>query len=254
MDLTLLDEALWAASFAGNAALFAVLLYRRRWKDFPVFTCWIFYEIVLTIVLFAIYRLATPHLYAVVYWGADGLDFLIQLAVVFEIARIVLRPTGTWLRDARTRFLLGSSLALAFAVAIVFLVHPSAPSHLGVWAIRGNLFTSLVICEMYLAMIFSANRLGLQWRNHVMGLGQALSLWAVISFFVDALHTLLGWRTDYVMLENMRSSAWLVATIIWTVVFWMPEPERLPLSPAMQKYLIDLHESIRYDLQKIGPQ
>lgn len=250
MDLTLLDEALWAASFVCNAALLAVLIYRRRWKSFPTFTTWICYEILLTISLFAIYRLANSHTYAIAYWLGDACDFLLQFAVVLEIARSVLRPTGTWLRDARSQFLIGIAVGLALAAIVVFLVHPSAPNSVRVWAIRGDLFTSLVICEIYLAMMISSNRLGLQWRNHVMGLGQALSFWAVVGFLVDALHSLLGWGFHYGVLENVRSSAWIFATIVWIFVFWRPEPERLPLSPEMQKYLVALHERVRYDLQK----
>lgn len=250
MDLSLLVESLWAASFAWNAALLAVLLYRRRWKTFPFFTTWMSFQVLLTVALFVIYRVATVHLYAIVYWSATAVDFALQLGVVFEIARIVLRPTGTWVRDARSRFLIGFLLGLLFAAGIALAIHPSSPSSLGVWAVRGNLFTSLVICEAYLAMLFSSNRLGLRWQNHVMGLGQGLSLWAAVASLVDVAHSILGRTLYYQAINNVQSCAWIIATTVWIIVFWKPEPERLPLSPAMQKYLIDLHHRVRYDLQK----
>jgi hypothetical protein len=250
MDLTLLDEALWAAGFFGNAALFAVLLYRRRWKGFSFFTAWICFQLVVSAVLLILYRYAPSALYADAYWVSDGVDFIIQLLVIYEIAGIVLKPTGSWLKDARYRFLMGAAIGIVVAIGIIFLVNPSSPSIIGKWDIRANLFTSLVICEIYLAMLASATRLGLQWRNHVMGLGQGLSLWAAVSFLVDAGHSVLGRVTDYTVLENTRSAAWIVAALIWITVFLRPEPERLPLSPELQSYLIELHSRVRYDLQQ----
>jgi len=38
MHFTTLDNVLWAAGFIGNVALLCVLLLRRRWRTFPVFT------------------------------------------------------------------------------------------------------------------------------------------------------------------------------------------------------------------------
>jgi hypothetical protein len=38
------------------------------------------------------------------------------------------------------------------------------------------------ICELFLVMMMSANRLGLQWNNHVMGLGRGLTAWAMVPF------------------------------------------------------------------------
>jgi hypothetical protein len=109
-----------------------------------------------------------------------------------EMARIVLRPTGTWLSDARGRFLVSGFLGMIVAAGTALLLHPDANSSLEVWEIRGNLFTGIIIVELFSAMMGAANRLGLQWRSHVMGLGQGLFVWSTIAVLVDALHNVLG--------------------------------------------------------------
>jgi hypothetical protein len=251
MNLSTLDNVLWAASFAANAALLLVLIWKKRWREFPVLTTWMTFDVLLTIALFGIYRLGSSHLYADVYWLSAIVDFLLQIGVVLEMARIVLRPTGTWLRDARTRFVAFGSLGALVAAAIAVLIHPAAPTPLDAWELRGNLFASIIVCELFLAMMMSANRLGLQWGNHVMGLGRGLTAWAMVTFSVDALHGVLVSERVLSTLDHVQTIVWTGAVVYWSVIFWLPEPERLPLSPGMRKYLIDLHHRVQYDLDKV---
>jgi hypothetical protein len=251
MNLSTLDNALWAAGFAANVALVLVLAGKKRWREFPVFTTWMTFDVLLTIALFGIYRLGSSHLYADVYWLSAIVDFLLQIGVVLEMARIVLRPTGTWLRDARTRFVAFGSLGALVAAAIAVLIHPAAPTPLDAWELRGNLFASIIVCELFLAMMMSANRLGLQWGNHVMGLGRGLTAWAMVTFSVDALHGVLVSERVLSTLDHVQTIVWTGAVVYWSVIFWLPEPERLPLSPGMRKYLIDLHHRVQYDLDKV---
>src|ERR1700758_5159433 len=133
MNLSTLDNALWAAGFAANVALALVLVWKKRWREFPVFTTWMSFDVLLTIALFGIYRIGSSTLYAEVYWLSAIGDFLLQIGVVLEMARIVLRPTGTWLRDARIRFVVFGSLGALVAAAVALLIHPAAPTSLDGW-------------------------------------------------------------------------------------------------------------------------
>ena len=104
MNLSVLDRVLWAAGFLGQTVLFTVLLYRRRWKEIPVFTALMGFEAALTVVLYWVYKDGSRGWYARIYWSYVLVDFLMQLGVVMEIAHVVLQPTGTWVRDARKQF------------------------------------------------------------------------------------------------------------------------------------------------------
>ena len=167
-----------------------------------------------------------------------------------EMARIVLRPTGTWLSEARGRFLVSGLLGAMVAAGAALLLHPDANSSLDVWEIRGNLFTGIIIVELFSAMMGAANRLGLQWKSHVMGLGQGLFVWSAIAVLVDALHNVLGSYRWFTALDNMRITVWTAAAIYWAVVFWKPERNRNPLSPEMEQYLLGLHRRVKFDLSR----
>src|ERR1700758_4155612 len=114
MNLSQLDNALWAAGFVGHVTLLATLLFRGRWRAFPVFTVLIAFDTALTITLYLLYKYASHTWYARIYWSADVVDFCLQLALVAEIARIVLSPTGSWIRDALKYFLLLGGLCFGF--------------------------------------------------------------------------------------------------------------------------------------------
>jgi hypothetical protein len=250
MSFSLIQNVLWVAGGVVNAILVLVLLVKKRWREFSAFTTWITFLTAEMVLLYFVYRTGSAHLYSKVYWSCAIVDFLLQIGVVVEMARIVLRPTGTWVQDARRRFLFFGILGTLIAAGVALILHPAAPTSLDAWEIRGNLFTGLMVCEFFMAMMATANRLGLQWGDHVMGLGRGLVIWATIAVLVDGLHNLLGRYLWFNTLDNMRGTVWVAAVIYWTVIFWRPQKARLPLSADMQKYLVDLHEHVQYDLSR----
>ncbi len=253
MKVSLLENALWAASFTGTLVLFAVLLFRRRWLQFPVFTTLIGYYVLENIFGFLVLRY-DRLLYPKVYWITFALDFLLQVALIVEVTRVVLRPTGTWLRDERAGFLILAIVGALVAAGLTFAVHPSVPKTIDAWGIRAYLFTSLIFCELFLVTLFAAQKLGLVSGNHVMRLGQGLTAWALISAMVDVAHSYYGTThfSDFNTLEHVRTLAYIGAVIYWTVSFWLAEPERQPLPEEMQKYLVALHKKVQYDSTQVS--
>jgi hypothetical protein len=250
MDFTFLDKFLWAASFVGNVALFMVLIVRHRWRRFPVITAYMGFQSIITCLSFEIYRYGSQRLYTDVYWTADILDFFFQLGLMFEIARVVLKPLGAWVRGARWIFITLAAIVIPLATVLVLLVKPPATSFLEQWEIRSQLFTSMLICELFLVVMIASNHLGLVWRNHVMGLGQGLSAFALVALFVDAAHCIVPFRY-YTNLEHVRIASYLVALIFWMFTFWRQEPQRKELTPEMQAFLSSLHRSVQRDLSNV---
>ena len=242
---------MWAAGFIGHVALLLVLVWKRRSRQFPVFTALIAFQACVTILLFLISRYGSHHIYVLAYWVTDFPDYAFQVALIFEIARIVLRPTGTWVSDARRSFLLWGAFGLLLAVALSFGLGSPGARGLDLWEERTTLFTSLLTCELFAAMIVSANRLGLQWRSHVIALGQGLTLWALLTLGSEVLHVITGWQRDFTLYDDIRDFAWLGALLFWIVSFWLPETERAPLSPGMEAYLLALHRRVQYDLDNV---
>lgn len=246
-----LDRFLWAASFLFGVALLAVIVSRGRWRAFPILTAFLAFGAARTIALFFIYSHGSAHWYARLYFFCLWLDFALQLAVAIEIAGIVLRPTGTWLRDARTQFVAAGFAGAAVAAVIAWYVSPPAHSAGLIWWIRGNLFTSLVICELFVAMSMTANRLGLGWRSHVMAVGQGLTVWSSVMVITTALQSYWGRYRFYSSLDDIRVFAYLGALFWIALQLWKPEPERQPIDPELRDYILALHSRVEYDLRRL---
>ena len=249
MTFTTLENVLWAAGFAGNLALLGVLLLKRRARSFPIFTCFIASQLIQDVTLFQVSRGSNAHTYFLVYWAFAAIGYIAQLAIIFEIARDVLRPTGSWVTDARKSFFFWSLLGAVAAAALAFIISPSGKSEMQLWSTRSSLFTSLLTCEVYLAMVTAAKKLGLQWRNHVMTLGEGLAFWAMIALLVDGARYGTIWHGSLRELGIVRNAAYVATTIFWTITFAMAEQRREPLSDEMMQYLSELHQEVQQDLE-----
>lgn len=250
MSPTALDNALWAAGFLGHVVLLSVLASRERWKEFPVFSAMIAYQAVLSVALFTILRQGSQHVYFLAYWISALVDYAFQVALIFEIARAVLRPTNTWVQDARASFLGWSALGVALATAVVYFIGPSSSKGLALWAVRGTLFNSVLQLELFLSMSAAANRLGLPWRSHVMSLGQGIAAVAVIGVLSDIGRMHFGWSQKFVIFTQLGEFIYLGSLFFWVYAFLRPERERAPLSKEMQEYLLALHRRVQYDLER----
>ncbi len=241
----------WIAGLVLNLALLFVLVFRHRWRQFPVFTTMLTFTLARSIALMVIYQRGSMHWYTVVYSAAYLIDFALQLGVVLEIARILLRPTGTWVQDARSRIATLGLAGIGVAGLFAWWIAPPGSNVLRTWQVRSNLFTSMVICELFIVMAFTASRLGLGWRNHVMAIGQGLTAWSTLMVAKTALESFLGTQIHYLDLEQVRSATY-IAAIFWMIVqLWRDEPERKPISPDLHEYILALHRRVEYDLRRL---
>jgi hypothetical protein len=252
MQFSLLARVLWAAGFCELAVLLLVLLIRRRWRSFPVFTTYILFQVTEAVVLYSVNRWCAPHVYVWTYWTGAFVDLLLQLCVVTELARIVLKPTGTWVRDARRMFFLMGIAGTVIAAAVSFGVNPGLPTTLDNWIEKGNLFSAMLNAQLFFAMGLTSSRLGLAWRHHVMGIATGWMLWASVGLLVEAAYSYLGPSWHGLILDNALILSFQIATVYWIVNLWLPEPKERTLSPQMQAYLLGLQQQLAVAVQGVS--
>ncbi len=238
---------------AFDVAFCAVLIVKRRWREYPALFGLILLDLLATPTLYAVAQTANFKVYAGVYLLDDLLSFLFQLWILFEIAKQVLRPTGVWTRDAFKPLALIGSGGAVLALVITLLMQPAGLHGHHAFELRADMFTGLLTSELVIAMMISAREVGLGWRNHVMAVGQGLMLWSLAVASVEGLSIYLGPRNPYLgAFYYIRVFAYLLVLTYWCVSLWHNEPARKPISPALRKYVLALHERVQYDLGKVG--
>lgn len=248
MALTWKDIALWIVGFGTLAPLFAILLLRRGGKQFPWFTAYVGFALLEDMV--SIVEFKWPHLYFWLYWGGQVGEVILQVAVVVEIARHVFRPFGNWAYGTRSFWIGTCGVSLVAAVGLTFAASPKAPSDTWAWVIKANFFSVMLICMISVAVLITARRYGLGWRNHVMGLAQGWMVWAFATFVVQTCQSYLGYTPWYLKLVQISQLVSICATVYWSSVFWREEPVRV-MSPEMHKIFVDRQKELDYYVGKV---
>lgn len=237
MKLSVMDDLLWAGGFLSSVVLLLVLLWRARWREYPILTCWIAYQTALPIVLFVLYMRGAVEWYSRVYWTCLWPDFFFQLGVAAELGRIVFRPHGRWVWGARGLFSLAVVGAIAAGAILSWMIQPP---HGGftTFDLRSDLFTSLVTCELLLGISIIAHRLGLLWPREALSVTQGLTAWSMVIVVVNALQSYFGAR-NFRLINHFAAFAWIGAMAWIAIEFGAPRaedefPERFPARPTHQ--------------------
>jgi hypothetical protein len=173
----------------------------------------------------------------------------LQIGVIVEVARIVFHPNAVANRGIRLAPLIGVTAVVSFV--IVWWIHPSSPAPAGVWEIRGDLFTSLIVSVTFALVLLLSQKQGLHWRSHVMSIGYGLMAWAVVTLVIGLLHGYWGRYTHYVGVEHVRMFVYLCILCYWIVALWREEPEKEQPSPEMRDAILHLTDKVSYDLAKV---
>lgn len=254
MNLFALDWILWAGGFAATAVLFSILLYRGRWRGFPCFTAYAGFDAIYALVMYLVYSFGSHAWYEHCYFACSLAEGLLQVAVVVEIAQIVMRPMGTWVRDAKKQFSMGAGIGILLAVALAAAISPPSSDNFVRFGERYGVFIAALICELFVVVTLTSNKLGLGWRNHVMSLILGWSVSQGISILVVGLHSYLGVHSHYRDLDRVRIIAFEMAQLYWMVQFWRDEPARRPIPPELAAYIRDLHIRVQKNLDTVGAQ
>ena len=224
MRISGLDAVLWANGFAMAAILSAVLLWRSRWKQFPVFTAWMVYSALQTSLEFELFHHRLFRWYSRVYWFELLPDFCLQIGIALELARKVLRPKGIWIRDSKELLaVFGFGAAIVSAVLCCW-IQPPASNLSPVWYLRADLFTSLELCALLTAIAYLAYRLGLAWPRHALSIEEGLTAWSAVMCVTTGFQTFVTNRY-FTTMDHLRILAWLGGMLWITLEFLRRSPD-----------------------------
>lgn len=245
------DKALPLICIGFDAFLCLILLLKKRWKSFPAFFVVIFVDLVFTLTLVIVDAMGKSSLFNRWYPAYDGLSTAVQLWLLYEIAKYVLRSTGTWNAQALRILRIAAVVGACVAGLPTFFLQPKNVSGILAVFLRLDLFTGLLTCEIVIAVMIAAKEVGLPWRSHVVAIAQGLMAWALASVSVQVVAVYSGPHNIFSRYSYyFRVAIYLATLIYWSVRLWHEEPVRNPISPALRKYIVALHEQVHYDLGK----
>ncbi len=236
MSLKVLIQLFSLLGFLAQIALLVVLIARRQYKLFPVFTFYIGFGLLYDLGLSAV-MISSPPAGRSLALALLPLQYLIELGVLLEISWNVLRPVHMSLPQGSLRVFIGAvALALLCGVLLAWHLDNKGDKLL---EFRGPLDLTVGLLRMliFAATAGFAQLLGIGWKNKVLQLATALSFYSAVDLVVSLVQRYAGGSST---LEDIRVVAFTleIGFLVWA--FTTKEVRRREFSPQMEQFLVTL--------------
>ena len=254
MHLSGFDQFAWVAASIGQVVLLFILWRRGRAQIFPFFTLFLAQEAAASVILYLIHAHYSTWTYAYSYWAEGFVDEILQLLVVYEIARHVFRPTGVWARDVRPTVVGISCVSILVAFLLSLTDHPVTKTRIVAFVMRTDFFSSALMSELFVGMVVLSITVGLPWKTHVARIAQGLGAFCLVSVGIDILEGFVGIRRGshaYAALSHAVICTYIACEAYWSVMLWAEAPAPRQLPPAMRIQIYTLQRQVENDLRRI---
>lgn len=238
------QNAIWLFGFLCHLGLFSVLVIKRHWHRYPTFVTLIGYEIARSIVLFVTSQYLSEVASGRTYLSLEFGDYVLQAALVLEMARAVLCPNGRWIHQTRSLFFAWSAGGATLAAALCMAAYSPSHSPGALWEARADLFTTIFTSELFLSLLLVATRLRLLWSSRVMALGGGLGAWCVASLAGDAVDVLTASKGIRTTTDALRMVVYLGAVLFWTKSFYVPKRDEATSPAEFEAFVLALEHQL----------
>jgi hypothetical protein len=236
MNLRALYATVSLLGLLAEISLFVVLLVRRQYRSFPIFTLCIACNLLSDIGV-GILIVTAPHVGRSVSLGLLPLQYLLDLAVLLEISWHVLRPVYTSLpRGSIGVFATAMTLAVLCGVILAYHFGNTGNKVQDIKAPM-DLMVGLLRMLIFAATAGFSQLLGIGWKNRVLQLATGLSFYSAADLIATLVERYSG---DTSGLEAIRVFAWATELFFFLWVFTTKEVRRREFSPQMEQFLVTL--------------
>ncbi|MGI8769928.1 MAG: hypothetical protein ACR2JE_00660 [Acidobacteriaceae bacterium] len=252
MHLSSLDSLLWATGFMGNLCLAALLIQRRHYTYFPLFTAWIVFTLLSDTSLYWVLGHTSEATYFRAYFAATLLDFAFQLLVLAEIGLNVFNPVRKSLPKG---VFLGLAALLVASAVLSFLLAPGGHRHslssVSALFLRIDLAFAILRLLVFAALALFAQTLGVTWKNHVLQLATGLAMYSAVSLFAESAishlnrQNLASFEVHFHALTQLEIAANIATLVFWIWAFSRNEAPRKEFTPQMREVLVTIAGTAR---------
>jgi hypothetical protein len=241
----------WAGSILAELVLIWVMFHRRMIGRFPCFFGAIVFDAARAITLLTVdVALHCSTAYFYIYWISIPLEYSFSFAVIYEIFQQAFQPELRQSPKALRRFLKFNAVLVVLSAALTFQ-HRFPLQSFPVWMMVMDRSAELMRCGMLLFLWAFAAKLKITWRHHLWGIALGLGLYSACGLITAAADVATG-RVCSHWLTPVPHFAYFVATVIWPIYLWRPEPVREPLTFEQLNIYRELLVFVRETLFQIG--
>jgi hypothetical protein len=222
---------LWLAPHAFQVVIFAVMIRRRLYREFPVFFAYLLYEAVEGFLLFALDIL--PSVTPAQYWRASWIgsfgSIALRFALIWEIFSHVFRPYPALWEFGKLVFRWAAFVLLLVAVAVAVY----SPSPQGLWILSGvfviDRTISIIQSGLLMFLFLFSSYFGLSWRSYIFGIAAGLGIYSSVQLVASSIWIQTGLFNPSDIFTFVSMATFHCSVLIWFFYLVSKEPVRLPV-------------------------
>jgi hypothetical protein len=250
MRFLTVDNVSLAAALILEAALAFVLIRRGLARFYPIFLIYLLLNLIEDPLAGALQ--GSSSIYLRFYFVATILDYILQLLILFEIGRNVIRPSKRSLPFpiapvSIVGILLCALIALSFSPQVQLI----GLGHTREVLIRIYLILAILKILLFAGLAVFAQVLGIGWKSHVLQLATGFAFYGAVSLMVQLSSTHVAGtdESSYVVhlvrLAQIQSAAYDLTLGFWIWAFSRNEAPRKDFTPQMQEVLVTIAQSAK---------
>ena len=217
------------------------LLRLRAWRNFPVFSIYIFFVLLRDLSFAA--TVSHPPTYFLLYWRSASLDILLTILATLESFWRVLRifQLLRWFRFVLPGAILA---ALTYAAWQGYSVPPVEATPLQAAIINATVAAHYVILTVALLFFALVALLGTQWRIHEYRLMLGFGFASLAVAFGGTIRAAFGSRFQFISKEA-EPIGYLITLLIWLTAVIHPVPKAIVVPAPSVEMLEDMKFQLR---------
>jgi hypothetical protein len=247
-----LDNLLWILCVAAEILLLGVLVRRRLYQTFPVFSIFILWQVISDPLLYLVLSVNHGNLgypYLQTYYSFAVFSDLLELCVLLEIASNVLRPAKRSLSGAILYSLLGAMVLIGIgAFFIATYANTSTLQHPRTIFVM-DMSSAILRLITFLLLAGFSQLLGLNWKSHVLQLATGLAFFSIVRLTAELarsrLHAGPSFYASYRAWGQFEVAGYFCTLYFWCYAFVKKEAPRKEFSPQMEKILVSISGSTK---------
>jgi hypothetical protein len=222
MTLRSAIQALWLGGLALQVLLAAVLLIKKSWRKFPIFTCYVIFNLMEGMLAYVLQLQHNRSAYLYTYIIGETISVALGLALVYEIFGHLFQPHPALRKLAVMVFRVAALLLVVLAGGVIYYSRSPFDARDIVSALS-VIEEAARIMEVGLIMFLflSASVFGLHWRQLVFGITLGLGISVAVKLAEVTLLRYAPSAGAALALPGMLSFA--VSLFIWLVYAMAPE-------------------------------
>jgi uncharacterized membrane protein len=239
-----------AAGLLLQAWLCIVLFRRGLARIYPIFTLYLLLNLAEDPIGWSLNQrsIAYQHYYFVV----TILDYVLQLLILYEISKNVLRPSKQSIPlPIAPLATVGVLLCAIVAASFSHPVQAAGAEYLVRISLQVTFGLAILKLLLFGVLAGFAQVLGIGWKNHVLQLATGLAFYAGVSLLIQisSSHVSTTDRSIYIAhlsrLMQIQSVAYNLTLIFWIWAFSRNEAQRKDFTPQMQEVLVTIAQSAK---------